>query len=198
MSELIAITLPDRQEAEYARIHVMEMNYVLALSDIVVAEVTGDGSVKLYQSVQMVSSGATERGFLGTLIGLIFLSPLFRFNRPFQPSAGAASGWQADCGIDNQYLKELASLVDPGNAVVFLQVDGPLSKRGLRRLREVGGTVLRTSLDAVDKRALCATLEYDRQPVKPESVIAARADENRMWCDSRPQDASWAPRMISE
>ncbi len=173
MSELIAITFPDKEQAEYARMAVLELkrDYLLELGDVVIAEMDQNGKVKLHQSVHLVGAGAIEGGFLGTLVGLIFLSPLFGL--AIGATVGAVGGWLADFGIDDEYMKQLAEQVEPGSAVLFMLVDEVPREKALDRLHGIGGTVLRTSLDTADERKLREALEDLRRPADSERAEVA-------------------------
>jgi uncharacterized membrane protein len=72
---------------------------VLDLEDAVVTVKDEKGKVKLHRSISVSEPSAVSGGFWGTLIGLIFLSPLLGF--AVGVSAGAASDALAEVGIDD-------------------------------------------------------------------------------------------------
>lgn len=158
MSHLIALTFPTYEAAEQGRGSVRELGreYLLELQDDVIAEKRAGGSVKLHQAVHLTASGALEGGFLGTLVGLIFLNPLFGLVAG--AGLGAAAGALADYGIDDSYMKELAAGMRQDEAVLFLLVGEPPTDKALARMAELPARVVHTSLASTDEARLRAAL----------------------------------------
>src|SRR5215467_14942153 len=109
MSTLVVIEYDDMFKAEETRLRLrkMQKDYLIDLEDAVVAVKDQAGKVKLHQAVNLTTSGAVSGGFWGTLIGLIFLSPLL--GMAVGAAAGAASDALAEVGIDDHFMKELAA-----------------------------------------------------------------------------------------
>ncbi|MGY3614156.1 putative membrane protein [Bradyrhizobium sp. USDA 10063] len=61
--------------------------------------------------------------------------------------AGALSGALTDFGIRDQFMKDLASKVRSGDAVLFLLIQSMTSDKVLNAIKDAGGIVLTTSLD---------------------------------------------------
>jgi len=68
------------------------------------------------------------------------------------------SGYLADIGINDKWIKETAAAVQPGTAALFVLVRKVTADKVLDRLKGEGGTVLKTSLDHTKEAALQAAL----------------------------------------
>ena len=78
MSTLIAVAYDDPFKAEEVRLKLekMQQEYLIDLEDAVVAVKNPKGRVKLDQPVRLTALGAVGGGFLGALLGMLFLAPL--------------------------------------------------------------------------------------------------------------------------
>jgi uncharacterized membrane protein len=75
MSDLVVIAFSTEAKAEEVRqkLLVMQKEYLLELSDAVVAVKEANGKIKLNQMINTTAAGAVRGAFWGTLVGLIFL-----------------------------------------------------------------------------------------------------------------------------
>jgi hypothetical protein len=73
-------------------------------------------------------------------------------------ASGTLSGYLADVGINDKWMKETAAAVQPGTAALFVLVRKVTADKVLDRLKGEGGTVLKTSLDHTKEAALQAAL----------------------------------------
>ncbi|WP_425418064.1 DUF1269 domain-containing protein [Oricola indica] len=147
MSELIVIGYETPEKAEEARTELMTMTreYLVDVADAVVAVADQKGNVKLNQMVNMWTAGATGGAFWGLLIGMIFFNPLLGV--AVGAGAGALSGALTDYGINDGFMKDVAGVLQPGQAALFMMVRANASDKVIERLGEHGGKVLRTNLD---------------------------------------------------
>ncbi|MEQ5872424.1 DUF1269 domain-containing protein [Sagittula sp. NFXS13] len=147
MSELIVIGYETPEKAEEARADLMKMagEYLVDVADAVVAVADAEGNVKLNQMVNMWTAGATGGAFWGLLVGMIFFNPLLGV--AVGAGAGALSGALTDYGINDDFMKEVGGVLQPGQAALFMMVRTNASDRVIERLGEHGGRVLRTNLD---------------------------------------------------
>lgn len=154
MSDLIAIVYPTEAKAEEARQRVLNLQkeYLIQVGDAVIATKTEKGDVKLNQLFSMTGAGATSGGFWGLLIGMLFLNPLL--GAAVGAASGALGGKLADVGINDRFMKELSSSLQPGNAALFLLVGQMTSDKVIKDLSQFGGTVLKTSLNEAEEQAL--------------------------------------------
>ncbi len=159
MSDLVAIAFEDEHRAEEVRSDLLRMQkeYLVDLEDAVVAVRKPDGAVKLRQLYSLTASGAVSGGFWGTLIGLLFLHPLFGL--AVGAAAGAVTGAITDVGVDDQFMKNLAQRVRPGSSVLFVLVRKATLDKLLPELERFNGYVLQTSLSHEDEQRLRQALE---------------------------------------
>ena len=162
MSTLVVVNYDDPYKAEEIRLSLRQLQreYLLDLEDAVVAVKDQKGKLKLDQGVNLTAAGAVSGGFFGTLIGLIFLSPLL--GMAIGAGAGAVSGALTDVGIDNQFMKELAAAMTPDSSTLFILVRQATPDKVLEELKGTGGRVLKTSLSHEDEAKLQAVLSAAR------------------------------------
>jgi uncharacterized membrane protein len=160
MSDLVFIAFPTEQKAEEVRQKVLAMQkeYLIELGDAVVAVRDSEGRIKLQQLFNTTGAGALSGALWGTLIGFIFLSPLV--GAALGAASGALGGKLADTGINDQFMKETATALQPGTAGLFLLIRKMTTDKVLADLRGVGGTVVRTSFDETKEAALREALAY--------------------------------------
>lgn len=149
MSELIVVGYEDQQSAEAARtaLYGMSKEYLVELSDAVVAVADKDGKVSLNQMVNMWTLGASGGAFWGLLVGLLFLHPVLGV--AVGAAAGGLSGGLTDYGINDDFMKDVSSLLKPGQAALFMMSRNTATDRVIAKLGEYGGHILRTNLDTV-------------------------------------------------
>ena len=77
MADLVEIAFPSEEKAEQVRQKLLSMQkeYLIELSDAVIAVKQPNGQVKLNQLFNPTASGAVSGTFWGALIGMIFLMP---------------------------------------------------------------------------------------------------------------------------
>jgi uncharacterized membrane protein len=163
MSTLVVIGYNDLHKAEEVRLTLrkMQKDYLIDLDDAVVAVKDDKGKVKLHQAVNLTAAGAVSGGFWGTLIGMLFFSPLLGL--AMGAAAGTISGALTDVGIDDKFMKELAATLKPGSSVLFVLVRKATPDKVLDELQGTGGTVLKTSLSHDDEAKLQAALAAAKQ-----------------------------------
>jgi uncharacterized membrane protein len=159
MSTLVVIGYDNEFKAEEVRLTLrkLQKEYLIDLEDAVVAVKDANGKVKLHQAVNLAAAGAIGGGFWGSLIGLIFLNPLL--GAAVGAAAGAASGALNDLGINDTFMKELASNLKPGSSALFVLVRKATPDKVLEELKGSGGKVLKTSLSHEDETKLQAALD---------------------------------------
>lgn len=169
MSDLIAIVYPNEEKAEQVRQRLLQLQkeYVIELEDAVIAVKTAYGRVKLNQLINPTGFAALNGSLWGLLIGAIFMLPVFgpaagaigaAGGAALGAATGAIVGALTDLGIDDDFIKQLADNLQPGNAALFLLVRKMTADKVLEAIKGTGGTVLRTSLDRGKEEALRAAL----------------------------------------
>jgi len=165
MSDLVVIAFPTEAKAEEVRqkLLAMQMEYLIELDDAVVAAKDAQGRIKLNQLINTTTAGAVSGTFWGTLIGLIFLMPLV--GAAMGAASGALGGALTDLGINDKWMKETATAIQPGTAALFVLVRKVTADKVLERLKGEGGTVMKTSLDHTKEAALQAALAEARAAI---------------------------------
>ena len=154
MSDLVAIVYPSESKAEEVRQRLLKLQkeYLITLSDAVIAVKTESGDIKLNQLVNTTATGAVAGSFWGLLIGVLFLNPIVGV--ALGAASGALGGALTDFGIDDKFMKGLATNIQPGDAALFVLVKNMTADKVLREIQDAGGVVLKTSLDDAKEKAL--------------------------------------------
>jgi uncharacterized membrane protein len=163
MATLVVIGYDSEVKAEEVRLTLLKMQkeYLIDIADAVVAVREPDGKVKLRQMYNLTAAGAISGGFWGTLIGLIFLNPLFGL--AIGAAAGAISGALSDVGIDDNFMKQLAETLKPGSAALCLLVRQMTPDKVIEEIKPFGGTVIKTNLTHEKEEKLRAALASVQQ-----------------------------------
>lgn len=147
MNELIVIGYDTPEKAEAARAELMGMarEYLVDVADAVVATADKNGHIKLNQMVNLWSAGAAGGAFWGLLAGLLFFNPLAGV--AIGAGAGALSGALRDYGINDTFMKDVAAVLQPGQAALFMMMRAEATDRVIERMGLKGGHIIRTNLD---------------------------------------------------
>jgi uncharacterized membrane protein len=147
MAELIVIGYENADKAEAARAELfgLKKEYLVEIGDAVVATRDENGKIKLNQMVNLWAIGAAGGSFWGLLAGLLFFMPLLGVVGG--AAAGAVAGALSDYGINDDFMREVSDVLQPGQAALFILADRVSSERVLERIARHGGRVLRTNLD---------------------------------------------------
>jgi uncharacterized membrane protein len=177
MSDLVVIEFPTEAKAEEVRQKLLDMQkeYLIELSDAVIAIKQPNGQIKLNQLYHPTAAGAAAGTIWGALVGLIFLMPLL--GAAVGAASGAIGGALTDVGINDQFMKEVAASLESGNAALFLLIRKVTADKVLADLKGVGGKVLRTSFDHTKEEALRAALAAPAEmPAAPAETPATPAE----------------------
>lgn len=172
MSDLVAIVYPSEAKAEEVRQTLLKLQreYLITIGDAVIAVKTGDDSVKLNQMVNTTAIGAATGSFWGLLVGLLFMNPIIGV--ALGAASGALGGALTDFGIQDQFMKELASSTKPGDAVLFVLIKHMTADKVLNAIKDAGGVVLKTSLDEKKEQLLRETLAKAAEATPSSSAAA--------------------------
>ncbi len=154
MANLVAITFDDEATAFEMRAELVKLQkeYLIVMEDVVVVTRDDKGKVKLHQAMNLTAAGAASGGFWGLLLGMVFMSPLLGW--AVGAGAGALSGKLTDIGIDDNFMKELGSSLEPGGSALFVLVKESTPDKVLERLQGFKGKVLKTSLTHEEEEKL--------------------------------------------
>lgn len=147
MSDLVVIAFDSEEKAEEIRDLLLDLqkSHIVALADAVIATKRENGRIKLSQLASPATSGAITGGFWGLLIGALFLAP--HIGLLVGAASGGLAGALSDVGVDDEFMRELADVLQPGSAALFILIQKMTADKLLDELKGVGGKVLRTSLD---------------------------------------------------
>ncbi|WP_298613509.1 DUF1269 domain-containing protein [uncultured Thiothrix sp.] len=146
MSTLVAIGFDDEKTAFAMREKLVSMQkeYLIEMEDAVVVTKSAEGKIKLHQAVNLTTAGAVGGSFWGMLIGMLFLSPLL--GAAVGAGTGALTGALSDIGIEDNFMKELASSMQTGQAMLFVLVRRATTDKVLEGLKGFHGRIIQTSL----------------------------------------------------
>src|SRR3954465_9657497 len=152
MSDLVAVAYPDVATARevVSNLGDAQKAHLIELDDMVIAERRGDGKIKLHQP-SLAGVGAAGGAMWGGLIGLIFLAPLV--GMAIGAASGAAAGAMSDAGVDDKFMKDLGSKLEPGGAAVIGLVRQANMEKILAEVK-IPGEVIQTSLSSDSEEAL--------------------------------------------
>lgn len=159
MSDLIVIVYPTEAKAEEVRERLFDLQkqYLIKISDAVIATKNEAGKIKLNQLLNTTVAGAVSGSFWGLLIGVLFLNPLLGV--AVGTASGALGGALSDFGINDAFMKELSGSLQPGNAALFVLVQEMTADKVLKEISGFGGVVLKTSLDESKEQILREALQ---------------------------------------
>jgi uncharacterized membrane protein len=154
VSDLIVLAFDNETGALQVRDKLFELQkqQLIMLADAAVVIRKEDGKVKVKQAVSLVGAGALGGAFWGMLIGLIFWMPWLGL--AIGAASGAAGGALTDIGIDDKFIKEVGSTIEPGHSALFLLVVSATGDKVLDEIRGYGATVLQTNLSKDDEAKL--------------------------------------------
>lgn len=182
MAELIVIGYESEDRAEAARTELfgLKREYLVEVGDAVVASRDANGKIKLNQMINLWAIGAAGGSFWGLLAGFLFFMPLLGVIGG--AAAGAVAGALSDYGIKDDFIKEVADVLQPGQAALFVLADRVSSDRVLERISRHGGRVLRTNLDRSQEERLRAA--FGEAAATPE--VQERAEAEMMTSGQQP------------
>jgi uncharacterized membrane protein len=156
MSTLVVLAFKDETSAAQMRDKLVGLQklQLINLSDAAVVVRRQDGKVKVNQANSLVGAGALGGAFWGMLIGLLFFAPWL--GMAIGAVAGAAGGALADIGVDDKFIKQVGSTIEPGHSALFLLVESWTEDKVMDEIKGFGAEVLQTSLSKEDEAKLKA------------------------------------------
>src|SRR5215217_5537137 len=154
MSTLAVIAYPEQGTAAEAAaaLQRMQKELLIELEDVAWVTKSQDGKMKLHQGLGLTGAGAAGGALWGFIFGLLFLVPIA--GMALGAATGALAGHLSDYGIDDKWIKEVASAITPGGSGLFVMARGANQERVLPEMAKCGGTVIRTNLTTEQQQAL--------------------------------------------
>lgn len=175
MAELIVIGYDSVEKAEAARNEIFGLSkeYLVEVGDAVVAVRDAAGKIKLNQMVNLWAVGAAGGSLWGLLAGFLFFNPLL--GAVGGAAAGAVAAALNDYGINDDFMRDVAGVLQPGQAALFILASRVSSERVLERIARHGGKVLRTNLDRTQEDRLRAA--FSQAAASPGAAQAMASPE---------------------
>jgi uncharacterized membrane protein len=166
MSDLIVVGFKDEFKADEVmnELRRLQSEYLVDLEDAAIVIRNQEGKVKIKQAQELVAAGAISGSYWGVLLSVLFFNPIFAL---VGAAAGALSGALSDIGIDDNFMRDLGSTIEPGTSAIFVLIRKSTPDRVLADLSKFEGKVLRTSLSKEDEAKLQAALSKGEPVMSP-------------------------------
>jgi uncharacterized membrane protein len=166
MSDLIVVGFKDEFKADEVmnELRRLQSEYLVDLEDAAIVIRNQEGKVKIKQAQELVAAGAISGSYWGVLLSVLFFNPIFAL---VGAAAGALSGALSDIGIDDNFMRDLGSTIQPGTSAIFVLIRKSTPDRVLADLSKFEGKVLRTSLSKEDEAKLQAALSKGEPVMSP-------------------------------
>lgn len=162
MNSLVVAVFTDALKAEQVRLDLLHMQKekIIELDEVMVAVRETTGKVVLHHATHLTLPGALSGRFLGTLVGVIFLNPVFAvLGFAAGTLVGAVSGSLIDIGVDDEFVEELGEHLQPSTSAVFALVRSEAKDKVVEKLKRFVGKVFQTSLSHTDQTKLQDALD---------------------------------------
>ena len=167
MADIVVVGFKDRYKADEALISLEKKECIIDLEDAAVVVRNSRGEIKIKQTQNLViagiPSGMMRGGFWGLLIGLLFISPLIRrtLGSPAGDHLNSMSEKLYRVGIDDNFINELISMIQPGTSALFLLLKNAMVDEVLKELGVFKGKILRTILSEENDAMLRQEMDPD-------------------------------------
>jgi uncharacterized membrane protein len=162
MSDLFVVTFEEELKAEKVRLDLLSLkhDHLLDLEEAVVVIRTVSGKVRMQHATHFTAPGAIGGGFLGMIAGLILLNPVLAVIGGITGTAlGAVTGALKELGIDDTFMKALASHLKPGSSALLILTKEGSPEKIYEEIQKFGGKILQTKIAHQDQAKLQAALD---------------------------------------
>jgi len=169
MPDIVVVGFKDRYKADEALISLEKKEFIIDLEDAAVVVRNSSGEIKIKQTQNLAIAGIPSTmirgGFWGLLIGLLFITPLTRstLGSPAGYSLNSMSEKFYRVGIDDNFINELISMIQPGTSALFLLLKKGMVDEVLKELGVFKGKILRTIL-AEENEAMLRQAMVSKSP----------------------------------
>jgi uncharacterized membrane protein len=129
---------------------------LIKVEDAAIVTRSQDGKPKIKQANHLVGAGALGGAFWGLLLGMLFFMPLI--GMAVGAGVGALGAKMADLGINEDFIKQVSSQIQPGQAALFLLTRDAVVDKIVPALKQYKFQVLHTSLSQEEESKLRETL----------------------------------------
>ena len=154
MSKLFVLKFADETTAQQVlgSLKNLQDKRLIKVDDAAIVTLRPDGKPKIQQMHNLVGAGALGGAFWGMLIGLLFLMPML--GAAVGAASGAIAGTMRDIGIDDNFIKQVGSSIQPGEIALFLLVSEAVADKVLPELKQYKFQLIQTSLSKEDENKL--------------------------------------------
>ncbi len=154
MSDLIVLAFdnPDGAFELRDKLISLQKQHIVTLEDAAVVVRKDDGKVKVKQVTSLTGAGALGGAFWGMLIGLLFWMPWLGL--AIGAVTGALAGKFSDIGVDDAFIKEVGSTIEPGHSALFLLIREATTDKLMAQIKDFNAKVIQTSLSTDDENKL--------------------------------------------
>jgi uncharacterized membrane protein len=150
---VLKFATPDGAESVLGQLVALQKEHLITVHDAaIVSWPAGKKAPKTRQLVNLVAIGAVGGLFWGTLLGVIFFTPLF--GMALGAAFGALGGAFRDYGIDDDFIKRVRSEVTQGTSALFLMTSDAVVDRVAERLKGTTFDVIATNLSKEQEQKL--------------------------------------------
>lgn len=136
----------------------MAAEEIIEVEDLVVVTIDADGTPEVQRGGSLAAGGAVVGGFLGGVVGLLFLSPVV--GAAIGAAGGAAIGAVSrDHGIEEDFVEKTSAVLTPGSAAVFMLVTKSVPDKVRAEIEGVEATVISTDLSEDSEARLHQALQ---------------------------------------
>lgn len=158
---LWAVGYDDMGRANQVRDEIISLGWdkhYLLLDDVAVVVRHSDGSFTLNREAFPAVSNVLGLSVVGFLAGLVVGAPLTGASIGAMVGSAGSLTVSGTVGIGDDFVREVQKLMKPGTSAIFVLDDEGDMDVILHTIRGLGGTVLKTNVDAEHARLIQSTL----------------------------------------
>lgn len=154
MSTLSVLAFQNESEANQVldELKRLQDQNLIKIEDAAIVTRDQHGRPKIKQAHNLVGAGALGGAFWGLLLGLLFFMPFV--GMAVGAGLGALGGKMADLGINEDFVKQVGSQIQPGQAALFLLAHEAVMDKVAPALKQYHFQILHTSLSTEDESKL--------------------------------------------
>lgn len=165
---VVALDKPGRASELLLALSNLAREGKVRMHDAVIVAKDDEGRSKTVQTIDVTPArGALAGAWWGMLGGLIIAGPVFLAGAVGGAAAGALYGKLVDRGLDDDWIKEMASWVEPGRSALLLLVDAGFDHAVITELGRFEGIghVAYTTLPPDTKAEIESALAGAERPI---------------------------------
>jgi uncharacterized membrane protein len=170
---LWAVGYDDMKRANQVREEIISLGWdkhYLMLDDVAVIARHPDGSFTLNREKFPAASNIVGASVVGFLAGLVVGTPITGATIGAMVGSAGSVAVSASVGIGDDFVEEVKELMKPGTSAIFVLDDEGDMDVILRKIRGLGGTVLKTNVDLERAQLIQSTLAApSTQPGKSDA-----------------------------